>query len=441
MNRFPIRFEGLRRRGVCQHEKQTRVLLGGAPFDSRRVRQFGARDDDGDVIRSAPFVRQRDEALAGRLRIARLDHDALNVFVFHVVDEAVAADQDGVARLHRKESDIRRHLLVHSEGQRDHVLPRTVSRFLGQDLASVDQFLNERVVPGYLENLPCIDDVDPGASRIRDVEAATVGDREAQRRPHPLALRMPSGLCENRLIGVAHRGPELVVIRRWRNRFFAGQEREERPGDRLNSNPARDLPAAVSSHAIGDHQEQPGSRLGQERGPDLDREDAVFVDRSNPPNVRGKSHISVGGSNDRIAHLPGRSLSYGSSRQGHRPPRRRPPLNAIVMYGPLPGLYTNATTSPSVSSSRLNPGICRYVLPPSCDMAVPFRPPNSSIPQRPFPSLRILAGCFERYRSPSRMPMSGGRRKPFLVQVWSRDLLSPPNAISRLTRAFLPSTT
>src|SRR5438445_712178 len=141
-----------------------------------------------------------------------------------------------------------------------------VSRFLGQDLASVDQLLNERVVPGHLENLSCTDNVDPGVSRI-----------------------------------------------------------------------------------------------------------------------------SVGGSNDRIAHLCGRSLSYGSSRQGHRPPRRRPPLNAIVMYGPLPGLYTNATTSPSVSSSRLNPGICRYVLPPSCDMAVPFRLPKSSIQHRPFPSFRILA--------------------------------------------------
>src|SRR5256884_6378926 len=104
-----------------------------------------------------------------------------------------------------------------------------VSRFLGQDLASVDQLLNERVVPGHLENLSCTDNVNPGVSRIRDMKAATISDREAQRRPHPLALRMPSGLCKDGLIGVAHGGPELVVIRRWRDPLFACPERGERP--------------------------------------------------------------------------------------------------------------------------------------------------------------------------------------------------------------------
>src|SRR5207247_4136539 len=59
-----------------------------------------ASDDDGDVVRPAASVRQGDQDLASRLRIARFDHDAMNVIVFHVVDEAVAAHQDIVSGFH-----------------------------------------------------------------------------------------------------------------------------------------------------------------------------------------------------------------------------------------------------------------------------------------------------------------------------------------------------
>src|SRR5207249_1337289 len=83
---------------------------------------------------------------------------------------------------------------------------------------------------------------------------------------------------------------------------------------------------------------------------------AVFVDRSDSPDVRGEAHPPAGGANDRLACSGGHPFSCDSSCHGHRPPFRRPPLNAIVMYGPRPGLYTRATTSPSVSGCRLNPG-------------------------------------------------------------------------------------
>src|SRR3989449_6146117 len=97
---------------------------------------------------------------------------------------------DSVTGFHRQASDVRRHLLVDSEGHRDHIFPRMVLRFLWQQLPAIDHLLNEGMVAGHLENLSLIDDVDAGVARVRDVETAAVGDGEAQGRTHPLALRM-----------------------------------------------------------------------------------------------------------------------------------------------------------------------------------------------------------------------------------------------------------
>src|SRR5207247_7700179 len=47
-------------------------------LSSGRVRG-NASNDDGDIVRPAAFVRQGDQDLARGLRIARFDHDAMNV--------------------------------------------------------------------------------------------------------------------------------------------------------------------------------------------------------------------------------------------------------------------------------------------------------------------------------------------------------------------------
>src|SRR5207245_2033639 len=93
---------------------------------SRAGSRWGARNDDRDIVRSASSIRQPDKNLAGLLGIARFDHDAMNVLVFDVIDEAIAAEQDAVTGLHGQASDVRRHLLVDSEGHRDDVFPRVV---------------------------------------------------------------------------------------------------------------------------------------------------------------------------------------------------------------------------------------------------------------------------------------------------------------------------
>src|SRR5437867_344847 len=242
-------------------ERSARWILRASNIFSRSGKRRSAGDDDRDVVRPASPVRQTDKNLAGPLGIARFDHDAMDVLVFDVIDEAVAAQQDAVTGLHGQASDVRRHLFVDSEGHRDHVLPGMVLRFLRSELAAIDHLLNEGMVPRHLENLSFIDDVDAGVPRVRDMKAPTVGDGEAQGRA--------------------------------------------------------------------------------------------------PPHVRGKPDFPPGGANDRIGHPGGHFFPIRVSRHPHRPPRRRPPLNAIVMYGPRPGLYTRATTSPSVSFSRLNPGIWR----------------------------------------------------------------------------------
>src|SRR5207245_5485010 len=95
-----------------------------------------------------------------------------------------------------------------------------------------------------------IDDVDAGVSRVRDMKAATIGDGEAQGRPHPLALRMPFGLRENRLIRTGKGGSEAAVVRGSRDVLLARQKREERACDRLARDPPRHLPAIGSTHPV-----------------------------------------------------------------------------------------------------------------------------------------------------------------------------------------------
>ena len=248
-----------------------------------------------------------------------------------MVDQAVAAQQDAVAGLHGEASDVRRHLIVDPEGHRDHVLPRVVPRVLGRELPSVDHLLNEGVVPRHLVDLSRIDDVRARVAGVGHMEGATIGDRKAEGRPHPFAFRMYLGLRDDGLIGEADGGSELVVVDRARDVGLAHQEWQERPGDALYRDPARDIPSTMSSHAVGHHQEQSGPCLGPECRPDLDRQDTVLVDGSDPPDVRSKPHLPMRSTNDRIPGPRARALGSDRPRQGHRPPCRRPPLNAIVM--------------------------------------------------------------------------------------------------------------
>src|SRR3989442_13213883 len=180
---------------------------------SRCGRRWGTRDDDRDIVRSPSPIRQREKDLAGALRIARFDDNAMNVLVFHVIDEAVAAEQDAVTGVHGEASDVWRHLLVDSEGHGDYVFPRMVLRLLGQELPAIDHLLNEGMVPGHLENLSCIDNVYAGVTRIRHMKAATIDDGRPQGHAHPRALRMPFGLRENRLIRTGNGGSQVPGVR------------------------------------------------------------------------------------------------------------------------------------------------------------------------------------------------------------------------------------
>src|SRR5207249_10126886 len=128
-----------------------------------------------------------------------------------------------------------------SEGHRDDVLPGMVLRFLRSELSAIDHLLNEGMVPGHLENLSRVDNIDARVTRIHDMKAATIGDGEAQGRPHPLALRMPFGFEENRLIRAGHGGSEVPVVCRSRDVLLAPQEREEPSGHGPDGDPARAL--------------------------------------------------------------------------------------------------------------------------------------------------------------------------------------------------------
>src|SRR5207247_8660592 len=106
-------------------------LVSNMALSSWRV-GGNASDDDGEVVRPAASVRQGDQDLARRLRIARFDHDAMNVIVFDVGDEAVAAPQDVVSGFHRETSDVRGDMVLDSEGHRDLVLTLLLYGLLGR---------------------------------------------------------------------------------------------------------------------------------------------------------------------------------------------------------------------------------------------------------------------------------------------------------------------
>src|SRR5712691_9494145 len=84
--------EGRRRPIPPGTGRRTLFLFHGRTirFASRRL-LGSTRDDDRDIVRPAALVREGDQDVARGLRIARFDDDALNILVFHVVDQAVAA--------------------------------------------------------------------------------------------------------------------------------------------------------------------------------------------------------------------------------------------------------------------------------------------------------------------------------------------------------------
>ena len=196
-----------------------------------------------------------------------------------------------------------------------------VPRLLGLDLPSIDELLDEGVVPCHLVNFPLVDDVHPGIAHVRDVEGATIGDRHAERGPHALALGVPIDLGEDRLVREGDGASERAVVRGSRDLLFRREEREERARDGLGCDPARNIPPAMSPHPVRHHQEESGAYFGQERRPDFNRNHAVLVDGSNSPYVRGEADLPSGRSNDRVGHprkpLSSRDISRQLDHQLH----------------------------------------------------------------------------------------------------------------------------
>ena len=171
------------------------------------------------------------------------------------------------------------------------------------------------MIPRYLEDLAVVDDVDPRVANVREVEGQPIGDRQGGRRPHPAQIRAPFPFRQDRLIGIDERSLELLVVRGSGDVPLAHQKGQHRARDRLDPNPARDIPSAVSPHAIGDHQEESRPHVRKVGRPYLDGKDAVLVDGSHPPDVRREPQPPPGRTNDRVAHPRRQPLFRATSPQ------------------------------------------------------------------------------------------------------------------------------
>ena len=115
-----------------------------------RVRWVVALDDvddhHGDVVAAALAVGQGDELVGCRLRVADGAHDLDDVVVAHLVDEAVAAQQEAVAAHERQRPRVDAHRRVDAERSRHDVAPRVVARLVVGDVPGGDELLHVAVV-------------------------------------------------------------------------------------------------------------------------------------------------------------------------------------------------------------------------------------------------------------------------------------------------------
>ena len=113
--------------------------------DGRRERSFGrldARDDHADVVRTAPFIGQLDQAIGRLVERGHRQQHVLNLGIADVGGEAIGAEQEDIPFTENAVEEVGLRLLRGAQGTRDDVALGMCARLFGGQHACAHLLLN-----------------------------------------------------------------------------------------------------------------------------------------------------------------------------------------------------------------------------------------------------------------------------------------------------------
>ena len=161
----------------------------------------------GDVVLAAAGVGQVDERLRD-LVLGRLAEHAQDVGFLRVLAQAVAAQQEAVAREHVEVERVDLDAFVHADRARDGVLHVELGDLLGREPAALEQLVDQRVILRQLVHRAAAHQVHARVADVRE-EAAAAGDEQRD------DASCPCRACPGRA-GLRRRPPRMPSARRAR---------------------------------------------------------------------------------------------------------------------------------------------------------------------------------------------------------------------------------
>ena len=139
-------------------------------------------DDDRDVVPSALGVGLGDELVGGGLRIVDAGEDGDDLVVEHLVDEAVAAEQEAVAAHQGERPGVDADAGVDAERAGDDVAAGVGAGLVVGDVAGGDELLDVAVVDGDLAQPTVAQEVGAGVADVDERQLLTGGRRRSRSR-------------------------------------------------------------------------------------------------------------------------------------------------------------------------------------------------------------------------------------------------------------------
>jgi len=151
-------------------------------------------DDDGDVVRAAPLVGERDEPVARRLEIPFASDRLGDLVPLDLAREAVRAQHQDIALADVLVGEVHLDLGIGAERLEDDVAPLAARGLLLGELARFHQPLHQRLVLRELDRLTVADQVGAAVADLREVDVV-VQDADGRRGgPHPADLGVGAGI-------------------------------------------------------------------------------------------------------------------------------------------------------------------------------------------------------------------------------------------------------
>jgi hypothetical protein len=197
-------------------------------------------DHGGDVVDPARVVRGANEAVDGLLRILDLREHRDDLIVAHHSGQAVRAQQEPVAVLHRDDALVDLHVAVDPERAGQDAAMRVVLGLGLGDLALDHHPADQGVVLGQRAQLPFAEQVRARVADVREPDLGVVHEDGGERGAHPGHGAVLLGARENGAVRLLDLFGERALVRL------------EQALDGLEGEVRRHLPAAMTAHPVGD---------------------------------------------------------------------------------------------------------------------------------------------------------------------------------------------